>query len=118
MPTKAHQSIREYVEAIRPIVDRNDTFGAYIMRMMYRDSRIAANGLFQRVRDVRDAVIALGGTSDEARDWTYRAYLWWSQGTAIEQPFARYELDQRANPATDQFLNVSQSLPDELFKVT
>ncbi len=118
MPTKAHQSIREYVEAIRPIVDRNDTFGAYIMRMMYRDSRIAANGLFQRVRDVRDAVIALGGTSDEARDWTYRAYLWWSQGTAIEQPFARYELDPRASRAMDQLLKLLQSLPDELIQVT
>src|SRR5260221_4659172 len=118
MPTKAHQSIREYVEAIRPIVDRNDRFGAYIMRRMYGDSRIAANGLFQRVRDVRDAVIALGGTLGEARDWTYRAYLWWSQGTAIEQIFARYELDPRASRAMDQLLKLLQSLPDELIQVT
>src|SRR5262250_2795826 len=102
MPTKAHESIREYVEAIRSIVDRNDAFGAYLLRMVYRDSRTTTSGLFQHVREVRDAVLALGGVSKDAREWTYQAFLWWSQGKAVEQKFARYELDPRAARAMDQ----------------
>src|SRR5690242_14147924 len=104
MATKTHQSIREYVEAIRPIVDRGDAFGSYIMRMMQRESRVSADGLFQCVREIREAVIALGGTSAEAREWTLQAFLWWSVGKAIEQKFAKYELDQRAAQAMDQLI--------------
>src|SRR5215468_2407882 len=118
MAAKAHQSIREYVEAIRPIIDRGDSFGVYIMRMMYRESRIAANGLFQRVREVREAVLAMDGTKDEARDWTYQAFLWWSQGKAVEQKFAKYELDPRASRAMDHLLKLLQTLPEELIQVT
>jgi HEAT repeat protein len=118
MPIKAHQSIRDYVEAIRPIVDRADAFGVYVMRMMHRESRMNANGLFQRVREVYEAVLACGGTSAEAREWTFQSFLWWSQGKAVERKFAKFELDQRATRAMDQLLKLLQLMPDELIQVT
>lgn len=114
MTAKAHQALRDYMTAIRGIIAREDQFGQYLNRLIYRESRISASGLFRQVRGVCEAVIALGGSLAEARGWISQAIRWTRTGKAVEHKYARFEIDSRASGAMDALLKLLQALPDEM----
>src|SRR5262245_48377387 len=96
MTTKTpHQPLREYIATIRSVIDKDDVFGNYLTRLVYRESRVTVGGLFGRVRAVYEAVVAAGGNLADARVWTARSVRWWRTGKAVDQKFARYEADPR-----------------------
>jgi HEAT repeat protein len=116
MATEPHQQLRSYILAIRGLVARNDAFGQYLIKLVYRESRVGAGGLFRRVRAVADAVSAAGGTLIDARAWTAQAIRWWRTGQAIEQKYARFEVDPSAFGAMEALIRFLQSLPDDLLQ--
>jgi len=115
-PSNRHEALREYILAMRSVVTANDPFGQHILGLIYRDGTVKANGIFRRVRDLHDAVIAAGGTLDDARTWTGQALRWWRTGKAVDQKYARFEINPRAARAMDELLNFLQTLPAELLK--
>src|SRR5260221_2025000 len=119
MTTKIpHQALREYIATIRGVIDKDDTFGNTLTRLVYRENQASVNGLFRRVRVVHEAVLASGGNLTDARTWTARAIRWWRTGKAVEQKFARYETDPQASRGMDDVLKFLADLPEDLLKAT
>jgi HEAT repeat protein len=102
--------------AVRSIVARNDPFGQALIKLVYREGRTGAVGLFRRVHEVVDAVIAAGGTLADARTWTSQAIRWWRTGQAVEQKYARFEVDPGAFGAMEALIKFLRSLPDDLLQ--
>jgi HEAT repeat protein len=116
MAGEPHQQLRSYIMTVRSVVARNDAFGQALIKLVYRERRAGAGGLFRRVREVVDAVIAAGGTLGDARTWTSQAIRWWRTGQAIEQKYARFEVDPGAFGAMEALIKFLQSLPDDLLQ--
>ncbi|MEP7287997.1 MAG: HEAT repeat domain-containing protein [Chloroflexota bacterium] len=116
MTTEAHQPLRDYIAAVRGAITPDDVFGQHLVKLIYRDTRSCAHHLFSHVRAVADAVIADGGTLADARTWTSQAIRWWRTGKAVEQKFARFEIDQRTVGAMEALLKLLQTLPDDLLQ--
>lgn len=114
MSTKAHQALRDYIAAVRGNIASEDEFGLFLLRLFYRDGRISAGGMFRRVRTLCDAVTAIGGTHADARAWASQAIRWWKTGKAIEQKFARFEVDPQTSKAMNDLIKFLQTLPDDL----
>src|SRR5215213_3815570 len=114
MASEAHLPLREYIENVRLGIAQNDAFGQFLLKLVYRQNRSGAAGLFRRVREVHDAVIEAGGTPAEARTWTAQSVRWWRDGKPVEQKFARFEVHPRAARAMDDLLKALQGLPDAL----
>src|SRR4051794_2282682 len=112
MASEPHLALREYIENIRLSIGQVDAFGQFLLRLIYRENRVSGSGLFHRVKEVNDAVIAAGGTAADARAWTAQAVRWWREGKAVEQKYARFEIDLRAIQAMDALLKMLQALPE------
>ncbi|MCC7446361.1 MAG: HEAT repeat domain-containing protein [Anaerolineae bacterium] len=115
-PSNRHEALREYILALLHQKSTNDPFLQHLLSLTYRDGTVKANGIFRRVRDLHDAVIAAGGTLDDARTWTGQALRWWRTGKAVDQKYARLEIDPRAARAMDDLLSFLQALPVDLLK--
>jgi len=95
---------------------RDDSFMQALSKFSYRKRKVAANGMFGRVRAVNDAVIALGGNISDARAWTSQAFRWQKEGKAVENKYAKYEVDPACMAAMNNLLQFSASLPPDLMQ--
>jgi HEAT repeat protein len=82
--------------------------------LAYRKRRVEATGVFRRVRAIYDAVKAQGGDVTTARAWISQAFRWQKEGRAVEQKFAKFEVDPVCSAAMTELLQFVATWPDDM----